>query len=126
MTIGSVFAPSDIAIDAAGNVFVADGTILEIPHNFGTYGAPITIGSGFTDAQSVAVDLSDNVFVVDIGDGLCGISCEEHIAVPVAPAIKEIPFRSGSYSTPINLNLNIFGPGQLLVDAPRQPIRYRL
>ena len=77
-TVGSgISHPAGVAVDASGNVFVADygTTALEIVA--GTGGAAsgtvnssstvITLASGFTNAQGVALDASGNVFVADYG-----------------------------------------------------------
>ena len=60
--LGSGFAnPQGIAVDAAGNVYVAchdDGTVKKIPGGGGT---PVVIGSGFNSPTSVAVDAAGNV-----------------------------------------------------------------
>jgi hypothetical protein len=86
--IAGYFAnPLSVAVDASGNVFVADNgnnSIREIPYNSGSYGAAITVGSGFNFPYAVATDANGNVFVADAGHG----------------AIKEIPYSGGSYGEP--------------------------
>jgi hypothetical protein len=89
--------PSDMAMDAAGNVFVADtgnNAVKEIPYSAGSYGAPIAIGSGFNEPGALALDVAGDVFVVDIGNN----------------AIKEIPYSGGSYGAPVVLGSGFF-PG---------------
>jgi gliding motility-associated-like protein len=57
-----------VAVDAAGNVYVADngnGLVKMVPVGGGS---PATIGSGFSQPNGVAVDVSGNVFVADIGN----------------------------------------------------------
>jgi len=66
VSIGSGFsAPSGVAVDAAGNVFVGDfnnSAVKMIPVGGG---ATISIGSGFNHTFGVAVDGSGNVYVAD-------------------------------------------------------------
>ncbi|WP_295793774.1 putative Ig domain-containing protein [Mucilaginibacter sp.] len=64
---GGIAGPRGLAVDAAGNVYVADyagGVVKEIPAGGG---APFPIGSGFTHPMGVAVDAAGNVYVVDLG-----------------------------------------------------------
>ena len=64
-TIGSGFSsPTGVAVDAAGDVFVADtgnNAVKEILPN----GTIKTIGSGFSNPAGVAVDAAGDVFVAD-------------------------------------------------------------
>jgi sugar lactone lactonase YvrE len=68
--VGSGFNnPSGVAVDASGDVFVADtgnNAIEEVLPN----GTINTIGSGFNAPTGVAVDASGNVFVADTGNSL--------------------------------------------------------
>ena len=58
---------SGVAVDAAGNVFVAlpgvVGTVVELPYSNGSYGSPITVVSGVPGAFGIAVDAADDVFL---------------------------------------------------------------
>lgn len=100
--IAGYFAnPLGVAIDASGNVFVADNghnSIREIPYSGGSYGAPITLGSGFSFPYAVATDANGNVFVADAGNN----------------AIKEIPYNGGSYGHPISVASGFLTPTQVL------------
>ena len=80
VTVGSGFdAPHGIALDDAGDVFVADervGVVKEIEAGTSRGGGPVssastvvTVGSGFSDPQGVAVDGAGDVFVADSGNG---------------------------------------------------------
>jgi len=73
--LGGSFAfsnPTGIAIDASGDVFIADAgnhAVEKIPFTAGVYGAPITLASSFTfnSPYGVAVDGAGNIFVSDNG-----------------------------------------------------------
>ena len=62
----STSSPSGVAVDAAGDVFVADtghNAVKEVLPN----GTILTIGSGFSQPRGVAVDAAGDVFVADTG-----------------------------------------------------------
>jgi sugar lactone lactonase YvrE len=67
--IAGIFAyPGGVAVDANGSVFVADtinNKVKEIPFSGGSYGTPVTLGSGYYSPYGVAVDAKANVFVAD-------------------------------------------------------------
>jgi len=87
-----------VAVDAAGNVFVADANnnaVKEIPVGGG---AIITLGSGFKTPASVALDAADNVYVADFGNS----------------AIKKIPAGGGAPITLASISTNTQG---VAVDA---------
>ena len=69
-TIGSGFnEPRGVAVDAAGDVFVADSgnrAVYEVLPN----GTINTIGSGFDFPAGVAVDAAGDVFVADTDNGV--------------------------------------------------------
>ncbi len=70
--LGSGFSnPFGVAVDASGNVFVADFSNSEVKEILaaGGYTTVNTLGSGFADPWGVAVDGSGNVFVADTGNG---------------------------------------------------------
>jgi len=57
--------PKGVAVDGAGNVYVADygnNAIMKIPAAGGT---PVSIGAGFYHPNSVAVDTAGNVYVAE-------------------------------------------------------------
>ena len=66
VVIGSGFNnPFGVAVDASGNVFVADsgnGLVKEVPAGGG---APVTLGSGFVVPFGIATDGAGNVYVGD-------------------------------------------------------------
>lgn len=95
---GSGFSqPFDVAVDNAGNIYVADhlsSLVKKIPVGGG---APVSIGSGFTNPSGIAVGASGNVYVADAGNN----------------AIKKILASNGSVVT-IN---NVDYPFGIAVDA---------
>jgi len=62
--------PAGVAVDAAGDVYVADesnNAVTEIPVGGGT---PISLGSGFNAPEGVAVDAAGNVYVAANAGGV--------------------------------------------------------
>lgn len=70
--IGSGFqAPSQVAVDASGNTYVADsaaGKVLVYAKGSGTTGAATTVGTGLTAPTGVAIDGSGDVLIADSGN----------------------------------------------------------
>jgi len=68
---GGLNTPSAVAVDAAGNVFIADtfhNRVVEVPWNGTSYGAQLTVpASGLYYPSGVAVDGAGNVFIADHG-----------------------------------------------------------
>jgi sugar lactone lactonase YvrE len=60
-------APSGIAVDHAGNVFVADATAKSVFEYVGGAGTPVTIVKGLNKPTGIAVDGSGSLYVVDQG-----------------------------------------------------------
>jgi sugar lactone lactonase YvrE len=69
-TVGSgLYNPEGVAVDAAGDVFIADSynnRVVEVPAGGG--GTQITVGSGLTGPRSVTVDGAGDVFIADLGN----------------------------------------------------------
>jgi len=99
VSIGSGFSnPFGVAIDASGNVYVADAgnsAVKKIPVGGG---APVSIGSGFDYPTGVAVDAAGDVFVADPGNS----------------SVFEIPAGGGAQVT---LGNGFVGPNAVAVDA---------
>ena len=69
---GNLMTPSQIAVDAAGNLYVADsglGKVLMYPAGSGASSTPGSIGTGLTAPTGVAVDGAGDVFIADSGTG---------------------------------------------------------
>jgi sugar lactone lactonase YvrE len=102
-TVGSGFnSPYGIAMDAGGNIFVADtgnNAVKEIVAA-GGYSTIKTLGSGFNQPGGVAVDSSGNVIVADSGNN----------------AVKEIVASSG-YTAVNAFPGSIMNPSGVAVDA---------
>jgi len=138
--LGSGFSqPYGVALDAAGNIYMADGgnsAVKKIPTGGGT---PVAIGSGFNFPTGVAVDAAGNVYVADrnnnavkeipvgggapviLGSGFAfptGVAVDPTGNVFVADAgnnaIKEIPVNGGAI---ITLGSGFSGPTGVAVDA---------
>lgn len=98
----SLNEPNGVAVDAAGNVYVADygnNLVKKIPVGGG---APVNIGSGFNHPTGLAVDVAGNVYVSEADNNL----------------VKKLPFGS---STPVSIgsSLGFNQPVGLAVDAAR-------
>jgi streptogramin lyase len=103
VTLGSGFAaPSGVAVDGAGNVYVADQNANEVKEILAS-GAFVTVkelGSDFNLPEGVAVDASGNVFVADAGNN----------------AVKEI-LAAGGYVTVNTLGSGFSFPQGVAVDG---------
>ncbi len=123
VTLASGFTdPSGVAVDAAGNVYVADagrvavphypavpGSVTKIPYSNGSYGPPVSVGSGFTQSTGVAVDAAGNVYVAQQGSTL---------PLPVVNGdVMEIPYSNGSYGAPVSIGSGFTYPSGVAVDA---------
>ena len=65
-----LMTPSQLATDAAGNLYVADsglGVVEEYPQGSGATAATTTVGTGLTAPTGVAVDGAGDVFIADSG-----------------------------------------------------------
>lgn len=104
--------PSQLALDAIGNVYVADaglGGVLEFAPGSTSATAGIPVGAGLTAPTGVAVDGSGNLFVADSGNVL------EFPYSGSALSATSITLASGLGS---NLRLAIDGLGRLYVADP--------
>jgi streptogramin lyase len=103
VTLGQAFnAPTGVAVDGSGNVFVADydnDAVKELLAA-GGYVTVNTLGGGFSGPSGVAVDSHGNVFVADWGHN----------------AVKEI-LAAGGYVTVNTLGSGFSNPSGVAVDS---------
>jgi sugar lactone lactonase YvrE len=92
------FYPGGVAVDAAGNVYVADTENNAVRQIVAATGAVTTLGSGFNTPEAVAVDAAGNVYVADTFNN----------------AVKEIVVATGAVTT---LGSGFNTPEAVAVDA---------
>ncbi len=70
-TVGAGFnQPNGVAVDGAGNLFIADANnnrVVKVP---ASGGAQTTVGTGLNEPNGVAVDEAGNVFILNAGSSL--------------------------------------------------------
>ena len=69
--VGSLSGPTGIAVDAAGDVYVADtnrGSAGGVVRKVAPDGTLTTVVSGLTDPRGVVLDADGNLFIADAGD----------------------------------------------------------
>ncbi len=137
--------PAGVAVDASGNVFVADVATSAVTEILaaGGYTTVNTLGSGFANPSSVAVDGAGNVFVADANNNAVkeilaaggyttvntlgsGFNTPQGVAVDGAGnvfvadtwnnAVKEI-LAAGGYTTVLTLGSGFGGPDSVAVDG---------
>jgi sugar lactone lactonase YvrE len=90
-------APSAIAVDAAGNTYVADKTTGSIYKNGGT----TAIATGFSSPSSIVVDGLGDLYVGDAGNN----------------RIVDVPYSGTAYGTNTVIYTGLSGPSGLAIDA---------
>jgi hypothetical protein len=103
-TLGGGFNfPAGVAVDASGNVYVADSynnAVKEMPAGCASSSCVTTLGGGFDDVQGVAVDASGNVYIADFDNS----------------AVKEMPTGCASSSCVTVLGSGFHFPAGVAVD----------
>ncbi|WP_158615358.1 MBG domain-containing protein [Acidipila sp. EB88] len=112
--VGSGFSnPAEVAVDAKGDVFVADtmhSAVKEIVAVDGVVSASSVvnaIGNGFSSPQGVAVDASGNVFVADtVNDAVKEILADSNGAVSASSTVITI---GNGFSRPFSVAVDASG-----------------
>jgi hypothetical protein len=73
----------------------------KLPYSGGSYGAPVALGTGFSNPYSMTVDGAGNVYVADTFNN----------------AVKEIPYNGSSYGTPLTIGSGFVTPYDVAVDT---------
>jgi sugar lactone lactonase YvrE len=104
---GSSF--SAVALDGAGNLYIAGGAIVQkVSYSNGNYGAPVTIASGFRSLNAIKLDGAGNIYVADSGTG--------NGSGTTGGAVEKIPFSGSGYGTPVMLGSGWSTPEGVAVD----------
>jgi len=69
ISVGPSLSGNDVAVDAGGNLFVANGGVTEVPYNSGnnTYGTAIPLASSAIGAISITVDAAGHLYALGSG-----------------------------------------------------------
>lgn len=89
--------PSAIAVDGAGNNYVADNTTGSVYKN----GSPTAIATGLNAPSAIAVDGAGNLFVGDSGNN----------------RVVEVPYSGTTYGAAVAVQAGLLGPSGLAIDA---------
>ncbi|MGA7522641.1 MAG: hypothetical protein WBW84_09165 [Acidobacteriaceae bacterium] len=101
---GGYSGPEGMAVDASGNVYVADAgnrAVKEMPPGCTSSVCVSTLGGGFNSPYGVAVDGSGDVYVADTGNS----------------AVKQIPLGCNSFSCVTTLGGGFLSPTSVAVDG---------
>ena len=107
--VSGLSGPTGIAVDASGNVFVADTgdtAVKEIPLGCASAGCVNTLGSGFSGPSGVAVDGSGNVYVADTGNGMVKEMVAVGGSIPASPTINTL---GGGFTSPYGVAVDGVG-----------------
>ena len=112
-TIGSgLKTPSQVAVDAGGNTYIADSGFSAVQRYAKGSGTATTVGTGLTSPSGVAVDGAGDVFIADSGSGTV-------VSVPNGPnglmAGAQVTLKSGLGN---NLKLAADADNDLYISDP--------
>jgi YVTN family beta-propeller protein len=121
-TLGSGFgAPNGVAVAAIGNVYVADGgnpfggssaavyEMLAVNGSIPASPTILTLSSGFSFPQDVAVDASGNVYVTDSGNNALYEMLAVNGSIPASPTINTLGNGfNNPYGVAVAANRNVY------------------
>ena len=114
---------SGIAVDGSGNVFVADGNSVKEILASGGYTVVKTLGSGFSQPQTVAVDGNDNVFVADPGNSVKNTASGVYEILAASGYTTVLKLGSG-FKQPLGVAVD--GSGDVFVNDPGNSAVYEI
>ena len=101
---GTWSAPSGVAVDGKGNLFVADcgnNRVVELSPSGNGFGAPTTVLSGLSGPAGIAADWNGNLFVSDTGNN----------------RVLMLPVISAGFGTPVTVTTSVDAPTGLALDS---------
>ncbi len=105
-------APAGVAVDASGNLYVADtgnSAVKEVAPGCVLASCAVTLGSGFSSPRGIAVDASGDVFVADSGNQAVKEMLAVNGSIPASPTINTL---GSGFSSPaalaVDQNGNVF------------------
>jgi len=104
---GNFIEPGHVALDASGNVIVADGSAHALIRVNPATGAQTIISSGFVDMTGVGVESSGDILVVDQGSTMTGT--ERIIRVNPITGAQTIVSLAGSFVDPQDIAIDANG-----------------
>jgi hypothetical protein len=113
--LGSGFNnPWGIAVDGAGNAYVADTNNNAVKEIFAVNGSIppspsiITLGSGFSAPKGVAIDGAGNVYVADTGHNAVKEIVAVKGGIPASPIIKSLGSFDGTECVAVDASGNVY------------------